>query len=94
MKTLLLPLCRVALAVASLAALRTDAAEHPLVLQTDFGLKDGAVAAMRGVAAGVSSIPLVNTRSPLHRLIEPNFNFFLKPLQLLLSISVAARALS
>ena len=30
------------------------AAEHPLVLQTDFGLKDGAVAAMRGVAAGVS----------------------------------------
>ncbi len=28
--------------------------EHPLVLQTDFGLKDGAVAAMRGVAVGVS----------------------------------------
>jgi len=29
-------------------------AEHPLVLQTDFGLKDGAVAAMKGVAVGVS----------------------------------------
>jgi S-adenosylmethionine hydrolase len=28
--------------------------EHALVLQTDFGLKDGAVAAMRGVAVGVS----------------------------------------
>ena len=31
------------------------AEEHPLVLQTDFGLKDGAVAAMRGVAIGVSA---------------------------------------
>ena len=30
------------------------AAEHALVLQTDFGTKDGAVAAMRGVAVGVS----------------------------------------
>jgi len=30
------------------------AADHALVLQTDFGLKDGAVAAMRGVAVGVS----------------------------------------
>jgi S-adenosylmethionine hydrolase len=29
-------------------------AESALVLQTDFGLKDGAVAAMRGVAVGVS----------------------------------------
>ncbi len=29
-------------------------AEGPLVLQTDFGTKDGAVAAMRGVAVGVS----------------------------------------
>lgn len=29
-------------------------AQHPLVLQTDFGTKDGAVAAMRGVAVGVS----------------------------------------
>ena len=35
-------------------ALRISGAEHPLVLQTDFGLKDGAVAAMRGVAVGVS----------------------------------------
>lgn len=31
-----------------------SAAEHPLVLQTDFGLKDGAVASMRGIAVGVS----------------------------------------
>lgn len=30
------------------------AAEQPLVLQTDFGTKDGAVAAMKGVAVGVS----------------------------------------
>lgn len=29
-------------------------ADSPLVLQTDFGTKDGAVAAMRGVAVGVS----------------------------------------
>ena len=29
-------------------------AQHALVLQTDFGTKDGAVAAMRGVAVGVS----------------------------------------
>ncbi len=29
-------------------------ANHPLVLQTDFGTKDGAVGAMRGVAVGVS----------------------------------------
>jgi S-adenosylmethionine hydrolase len=29
-------------------------AEHALVIQTDFGTKDGAVAAMRGVAVGVS----------------------------------------
>ena len=33
--------------------------EHPLVLQSDFGEKDGAVAAMRGVAMSVSAeIPL------------------------------------
>ncbi len=31
-----------------------QAAGHALVLQTDFGTKDGAVAAMRGVAVGVS----------------------------------------
>ncbi len=30
------------------------AGEHPLVIQTDFGTKDGAVAAMKGVAIGVS----------------------------------------
>jgi hypothetical protein len=34
--------------------LSATADEHALVLQTDFGLKDGAVAAMRGVAVGVS----------------------------------------
>jgi S-adenosylmethionine hydrolase len=28
-------------------------ADHPLVLQTDFGTKDGAVAAMKGVAVGI-----------------------------------------
>ena len=33
----------------------TRAAEHALVLQTDFGTKDGAVAAMRGIAVGVSA---------------------------------------
>lgn len=38
------------LSVLSLAG----AAEQALVLQTDFGLKDGAVAAMRGIAVGVS----------------------------------------
>ncbi|HTO04337.1 MAG TPA: SAM-dependent chlorinase/fluorinase, partial [Opitutus sp.] len=30
-------------------------AEHPLVIQTDFGTKDGAVAAMKGVAVGVDA---------------------------------------
>jgi S-adenosylmethionine hydrolase len=35
-------------------ALPAVAAEQALVLQTDFGLKDGAVAAMRGIAVGVS----------------------------------------
>ena len=39
---------------ALLAGMVADAAEQALVLQTDFGLKDGAVAAMRGVAVGVS----------------------------------------
>jgi S-adenosylmethionine hydrolase len=41
--------------MAMVAALVGRAADHALVLQTDFGLKDGAVAAMRGVAVGVSS---------------------------------------
>lgn len=30
-------------------------AEHPLVLQTDFGTRDGAVSAMRGIAAGIDA---------------------------------------
>jgi S-adenosylmethionine hydrolase len=41
-------------------------AEHALVLQTDFGTKDGAVAAMRGIAAGVS------LKLPLHDLSHEN----------------------
>lgn len=45
------------------------AAEHALVLQTDFGLKDGAVAAMRGVAVGVSS------RLAIHDLSHENTPF-------------------
>src|SRR5258708_26477405 len=32
---------------------RLLAADHALVIQTDFGTKDGAVAAMKGVAFGV-----------------------------------------
>lgn len=47
-------LCCAALGLAGLVR-----AEHALVLQTDFGTKDGAVAAMRGIAAGVSlKLPL------------------------------------
>ena len=45
------------------------AADHPLVLQTDFGLKDGAVAAMRGVAASVSA------RLVIHDLSHENTPF-------------------
>src|SRR6187401_67680 len=45
------------------------AAEHALVLQTDFGLKDGAVGAMRGVAAGVS------LKIPIHDLSHDNTPF-------------------
>lgn len=45
------------------------AAEHALVLQTDFGLKDGAVAAMRGVAVGVSP------RLAIHDLSHENTPF-------------------
>lgn len=52
----------------ALAAL-AGAAEHPLVLQTDFGLKDGAVGAMRGIAAGV------NIRVPVHDLSHDNTPF-------------------
>ena len=40
------------------------AAPQPLVLQTDFGVKDGAVAAMRGVASGVDArLPLRGVNS-------------------------------
>jgi S-adenosylmethionine hydrolase len=45
------------------------AAEHALVLQTDFGLKDGAVGAMRGVVSGVS------LRIPIHDLSHENTPF-------------------
>jgi S-adenosylmethionine hydrolase len=40
--------------VSLLAIAEARGDEHALVLQTDFGLKDGAVAAMRGVAVSVS----------------------------------------
>lgn len=42
------------LLLGSMAAIYAGAGEHPLVIQTDFGTKDGAVAAMKGVAVGVS----------------------------------------
>lgn len=45
------------------------AAENPLVLQTDFGLKDGAVGAMRGIAANVSRT------LPVHDLSHENTPF-------------------
>ena len=51
------------------AGAAAHAAEHALVLQTDFGLKDGAVAAMRGVAARVS------LRVPIHDLSHQNAPF-------------------
>jgi S-adenosylmethionine hydrolase len=47
MRKLLLPLFALLLAVAAHA-------QHALVIQTDFGTKDGAVAAMRGIAFGVA----------------------------------------
>jgi len=50
-------------------ALAARAEEHALVLQTDFGLKDGAVAAMRGVAVGVSP------RISIHDLSHENTPF-------------------
>ncbi|MSU65173.1 MAG: DNA-directed RNA polymerase subunit delta [Opitutus sp.] len=52
-----------------LALLSARGQEHALVLQTDFGLKDGAVAAMRGVAVGVSP------RIPIHDLSHENTPF-------------------
>ena len=45
------------------------AADRALVLQTDFGLKDGAVAAMRGVAVGV------DPHLPIHDLSHENTPF-------------------
>ncbi len=44
----------IALGLFLIGAVTSLASENALVLQTDFGLKDGAVAAMRGVAIGVS----------------------------------------
>ncbi|MCB0280538.1 MAG: SAM-dependent chlorinase/fluorinase, partial [Calditrichaeota bacterium] len=53
-------------------------AQHSLVLQSDFGVKDGAVAAMKGVAVSVSpllpifdlshEIPAFNTWEAAYRL--------------------------
>lgn len=57
------------LAVAVVAATRLKSAEHALVLQTDFGMKDGAVAAMRGVAVGV------HPKISLHDLSHENTPF-------------------
>lgn len=37
----------------AVCALSSRAGEHPLVIQTDFGTKDGAVAEMKGVAIGI-----------------------------------------
>ena len=45
---------KIAFALLFAGSLVARADEHALVLQTDFGLKDGAVVAMRGVAIGVS----------------------------------------
>lgn len=45
------------------------AATHALVLQTDFGTKDGAVAAMKGVAVGV------DPQLPIHDLSHENTPF-------------------
>lgn len=57
-------------AVVGLCAMSiAGAAERVLVLQTDFGLKDGAVAAMRGIAVGVSA------RLPVHDLSHDNTPF-------------------
>jgi S-adenosylmethionine hydrolase len=60
---------RVVVGLFAVASALANAAEHALVLQTDFGLRDGAVAAMRGVAVGVS--PLI----PIHDLSHENSPF-------------------
>lgn len=57
------------LVVGILMSLAARATEHALVLQTDFGLKDGAVAAMRGVAVGV------DRRIAIHDLSHENTPF-------------------
>ena len=51
------------------AAGQAGGVEHALVLQTDFGVKDGAVGAMKGVASGVS------LRIPIHDLSHENTPF-------------------
>lgn len=45
---------RAVFTLAALLALQAAWADAPLVLQSDFGTRDGAVAAMKGVAVGVS----------------------------------------
>lgn len=61
---------RLLLVLLSLSGLAwARAADHALVLQTDFGTKDGAVAAMRGVAFGVDS------RLPIFDLSHENTPF-------------------
>ena len=47
------PLAPIAAALALAAAAAASAAPSALVIQTDFGTKDGAVAAMKGVAFGI-----------------------------------------
>ncbi len=56
--------------------------EHPLVLQSDFGEKDGAVASMRGVAISVSpSIPLYDLTHEI-----PTYNIWEASLRLIQTI--------
>jgi S-adenosylmethionine hydrolase len=45
---------RVILTIAAVLALQAARADHPLVFQSDFGTRDAAVAAMKGVAVSVS----------------------------------------
>ena len=47
---------RKSLLLAGLFLAGTASGQHALVIQTDFGTKDGAVAAMRGIAVGVSPV--------------------------------------
>lgn len=61
--------CALGPVVALLLGVARAAAANALVLQTDFGLKDGAVAAMRGVAVGVSAT------LPVHDLSHENTPF-------------------